>query len=353
MMIIDGHLDLAMNAFRYNRNILRPIAEIRQDERRYSEKGRASNTVALPDMRQARVAICFATVLARLAQVAGDESGYNGQEICHAMALGQLAYYELLERQGHLRILRSWPEVDQHIRGWQTAAPGAEPPLGIVISMEGCDPITTPDEVPFWQQRGLRSASLAHYGLGAYAHGTSTEGSLLPGGRPLLHAFQQAGIILDVVHLADQAFWEAMEAYDGPVMASHGNCRALVPNQRQLSDEQLRAIVARDGVIGVALDMWMLQPGWIHRIAFNEKRVTLAAVADHIDHICQLAGNAAHAAIGSDLDGGYGAEQTPLGFDTIGDLQQLPDLLSARGYTSADIAQIMHGNWLRLLRASM
>jgi membrane dipeptidase len=152
-------------------------------------------------------------------------------------------------------------------------------------------------------------------------------------------------------HFSDQAFWQALDLYDGPILASHNNCRALVPHQRQFSDAQLQAIMARDGVVGVAADAWMLKPGWVGGQSTNVD-VTLDHVVDHIDHICQLAGNPRHAAIGSDLDGGFGREQAPCDLDTIADLQRIPDLLEARGYEAEDIAAIMHGNWLRLLRES-
>ena len=200
-----------------------------------------------------------------------------------------------------------------------------------------------------WYNAGLRLLGPTHYGPGRYAGGTATELGLTALGPPLLREMERLGVLLDLTHLSDQAFWESLEHYNGLVLASHNNCRALVPHQRQFSDEQLKAIFAHDGVIGAAFDTWMLQPGWVVGQTTNEK-VTIANVVDHIDHICQLAGNARHAAIGTDLDGGYGREQSPRDLDTIADLQKLPDLLAGRGYSAADIAAIMHGNWLRLLR---
>jgi membrane dipeptidase len=160
---------------------------------------------------------------------------------------------------------------------------------------------------------------------------------------------EELGILLDLTHLSDKAFWQALDCFNGPVLASHNNCRALVPHQRQFDDRQIRPIVAREGVIGVAFDNWMLRPGWV-RGAHDNPPVTLTHVVDHIDHICQLAGNSQHAGIGSDLDGGFGREQSPSDLDSIEDLQRLPEILSKRGYRDEDIAAIMHGNWLRLLR---
>lgn len=350
MLIIDGHLDLAMNALDWNRDLTRPVSEIRQSERWMTEKGRAANTVAFPELIKGRVMIAFATLLARIAHETNKYQGSNSQEICHAKAMGHLAFYEVCERQGRLAILKDWPAVEEHVEHWKNAAPGDEPPLGVVISMEGADPVTTPDELHFWRERGLRLLGLAHYGASSYAHGTGAVGGLRGEARALLRAMEELGVALDLTHLADEAFWQALDAYDGPVHASHCNCRALVPGQRQLTDDQIKAVVERGGVIGVALDMWMLQPGWVQWIAFNEKEKTLEAVVDHIDHICEIAGSADHVAIGSDLDGGFGIEQTPLGLDTIVDLQKIPGLLLSRGYSEGDVAKIMHGNWLEWLR---
>jgi membrane dipeptidase len=155
-------------------------------------------------------------------------------------------------------------------------------------------------------------------------------------------------MILDVTHLSDQCFDEALDIYRGPVLASHHNSRALVPDQRQLTDEQIKRLISRGAVIGAALDAWMLYPNWVRgKTTPNEAGVTLETVVDHIDHVCQLAGNARHAAIGSDLDGGFGIEQTPADLDTIADLQRLPELLRRRGFKEDDVAGILHGNWVR------
>ncbi len=156
-------------------------------------------------------------------------------------------------------------------------------------------------------------------------------------------------MILDVTHLSDDSFWEAVEHFKGPVLATHSNCRALVPGDRQLTDDMLRHLIERDAVIGAVLDAWMLQPNWI-RGETTPENVSLNTVVDHIDYVCQLAGNARHAAIGSDLDGGYGTEQTPNDLNTIDDLQKIAELLRSRGYAESDIELIFHGNWSNLLQ---
>ena len=221
-----------------------------------------------------------------------------------------------------------------------------------MLAMESSDPIVDPEQVEHWHSIGLRCASLCHYGTGAWAHGTRTEGGLFPRARDLLRAFSAHGIILDVTHLTDEGLWQALEIAEGPLLASHHNARALVPGQRQLDDDMLKALIQRDAVIGTSFDLWMLDPEFVLGQA-NPRRKTLEAVVDHIDHVCQLAGSSRHAAIGSDLDGGFGTEHSPADVDTIADLQAVAGTLSRRGYAPADVEGILSGNWLRLFRKVM
>jgi len=355
MLIVDAHLDLSWNALGWNRNLLDSVYTIRAEEGRMPGKGRAQNTVALPEMRRGRVAISFATMLARSTGTAMPHLDYGSQAQAYGMAQGQLAYYRALERDGHIRILVDKAGLTSHIQEWEAwedhdGDANNAPPLGFVLSMESADPIRDPAQLEEWWHAGLRLLGPAHYGPGRYAGGTGVELGLSDSGAPLLCEMTRLGMILDLTHLSDAAFWEAVKIYDGPVLASHNNCRALVPHQRQFSDEQLKLIIKRDGVVGAAFDIWMLQPGFIR--GDSNKSVTIETVVDHIDHLCQLAGDSRHAAIGSDLDGGFGREQAPCDLDSIADLQQLPDKLSARGYREADINNIMHGNWLRLLHSA-
>lgn len=357
MLLFDAHLDLAMNAMNWNRDITRSVAEIRAAEAGMQQKGRCAGTVALPDMRAGEVGICVATLIARVSYPGNPLPGYASPAIAAAAARGQLAYYRILEAQGELRMIRDAAELAAQAAEWgvgsstsadrsTSTSDGGSRPIGYILSMEGADAILSPDHLGEWWEAGLRAVGLAHYGVSRYAHGTAVCGGLTEMGRPLLRAMEQLGMLLDVTHLCDESFWEALEAFGGRVLASHQNSRVLVPGDRQFTDEQLQAVIERGGVIGAALDAWMLQPGWERGVTTNES-LTLEAVADQIDHVCQLAGSARHAAIGSDLDGGYGTEQCPRDLDTIADLQRIPDLLRARGYSEADIAAIMHGNWQR------
>lgn len=354
MLVIDSHLDLSWNAIQWSRDLRLPVHRIREMEASVSGPGRGQGTVAFPELRRGRVALSFATLLARSTGQPEPHLDYSSASQAFGAARGQLAYYQALVRQEHARIITNLPELERHIAEWQAweSEPQQEsPPLGFVISMESADPILGASELSDWKQAGVRVIGPAHYGPGRYAGGTGSEAGLTPEGVSLLREMARLGILLDVTHLSDRAFWEALNLYDGRVLASHNNCRALVPYQRQLSDEQIQVLVSRRAVIGVALDAWMLNPAWV-RGADDNLPVFLADAANHIDHICQLAGDSRHAALGSDLDGGFGREQSPADLDTIADLQRFPEILARRGYYDDDIAAIMHGNWLRLLRES-
>jgi membrane dipeptidase len=357
MLIIDAHLDLSWNALQWERDLLKSAYTIRTLERNVQGKGRATGTVAYPEMRRGRIFLSVATLFARSTGRPVPQNDYASAAQANGVARGQLAYYRALEKQGHVRIIEDNAGLDAHVAEWQAWDAAHEelteetPPLGFVISMEGADPILEPSELEEWVEAGLRLLGPTHYGPGRYAGGTGTETGLTNIGRQLLPEMQRLGVVLDVTHCSDQSFWEAMELYEGLVLASHNNCRALVPHQRQFSDDQLEAVFEHEGVIGVAMDDWMLHPGWVTGMTTADQ-VPLSRVVDHIDHICQLAGNSDHVGIGTDLDGGYGREQSPGDLDTIADLQRIPAMLKERGYAESDINAIMHGNWLRLFHAA-
>jgi membrane dipeptidase len=350
MLIFDAHLDLAWNAIDWNRNLCQPVFDIRRREREQNMtgKGRGESTVSFPELRRGGVGIFIATLLARLlrANLVPAIQRYETMDAAYAAAQGQLAYYRALEQRGLLRFIRDAGTLEAHVAGWSQG--GADQPLGFILSMEGADPVLSPGQVQEWWDAGLRIIGPAHYGVSPYAHGTGTEGGLFPQGPALLKEMERVGMILDVTHLSDQCFDEALDLYGGPVLASHHNCRALVPDQRQLTDAQVRRLIGRGAVIGAAFDTWMLYPGWVRGETRPEQAgVTLATVVDHIDRVCQLAGNADHAALGTDLDGGFGREQSPCDLDTIADLRRMPDLLRQRGYAEGDVGKILHGNWVR------
>src|SRR5574341_1060787 len=244
MLIIDSHLDLAWNALQWSRNLQQSVYTIRTQESEDTGPGRGQGTVALPEMRNGRIAFCFATLLARSTGRAAPNLDYASPLQAYAVAQGQLDYYRALQEAGEVRLVQDLPALDEHIADWQAWEQDslrAQPEPGLVISMESADPILKPDQLPAWKEAGLRIIGPAHYGPGRYAGGTSTELGLTPDGRALLREMERLGFILDLTHLSDQAFWEALEIFGGAVLASHNNCRALVPHQRQFTDKQIRA----------------------------------------------------------------------------------------------------------------
>ena len=354
MFIFDAHLDLSMNALEWNRDLTRPLDEIRDREKGKTDlKDRGNGTVCLPEMRKNGIGICVATQIARYVKPTSDLPGWHSPEQAWAQSQGQLAWYRAMEERGEMMQIRTAAELDAAVAVW-TNDPPADTPIYYMLSLEGADSMVTIGHVERSYEQGLRAIGPAHYGPGTYAQGTHATGGLGPKGPELLKEMDRLGIILDATHLCDDSFREAMDLFQGRVWASHSNCRALVPNDRQFTDEQTKELIGRGAVIGGALDAWMMVPGWIKRKTTPEDvGVKLEHLVDHIDHVCQLAGNSLHSGIGTDLDGGFGTEQTPLDLNSIADLQKVPAMFKARGYTDEDIANIMHGNFLRFLREAL
>ena len=352
MFTIDAHLDLSMNAMEWNRDITRPLAEINAREQGLTDKpDRGNGTVSLPELRKGNVGLVVATQIARF--VAPDNSlpGWHSPQQAWAHTQGQLAWYQAMEEQGELKQIRNWKQLETHLAYWNQGQDKSQKAIGFILSLEGADSIVNLNYLEKAYEYGLRALGPGHYGPGRYACGTDASAPLSAQGKDLLRKMDELGIILDATHLCDLAFWDALEVFQGPVWASHNNCRALVDHNRQFSDEMIKALIARGAVIGGVFDAWMLSPGWIRgKSTPKERNVTLNTLLDHFDHICQLAGNANHIGIGSDLDGAFGKEQCPSDLDSIADLQKIPDLLQQRGYTPQNIEKVMHGNWLRFLK---
>jgi membrane dipeptidase len=251
---------------------------------------------------------------------------------------------QIRDRAGLERHLALWSKEDLEPRSEKL-------PIGYILSLEGADSLVTLRHLERSVAEGLRAIGPAHYGPGIYANGTDATGGGNARGRELLGEIERLGLILDVTHLCDDCFWEALDLFGGTLWASHHNCRAIVPHNRQLSDEMIRALIERDAVIGATLDAWMLMPNWVRgKTTPEETGVALSHLVDHIDHVCQIAGNALHSGIGSDLDGAFGREQTARDLETIADVARIADVLRQRGYSGADVENIMHGNFIRCLR---
>lgn len=364
-LIFDAHLDLAMNALEWNRDLTRPLAEIRAREAHLRDKpDRGRGTVCLPEMRRGRVAVCVATQIARLEHDAySPVFGWRSPAQAWAMTQAQLAWYRAMEESGELFAIRTRADLETHLALWrsseslsshQSHSSAAPLPIGYLRSLEGADSLITLAHLERAHADGLRALGPAHYGPGVYAQGTNTTGPFPARGVDLLRVAGELGLILDVTHLSDDCCRQALELYRGPLWASHHNARALVPHQRQLADDQFRALVSRGGVVGVCLDAWMTIPNWTRgQTTPPSADLHLTKLVEHIDHYCQLAGNARHVGLGSDLDGAFGTEQVPQDLDSITDLQKLPALLRARGYAEPDITGILSENFLRFLRSAL
>lgn len=352
MFTIDAHLDLSMNAMECNRDLQQPIAAIREREKGMADKpDRGNATVSFEELRKGNIGLVVATQIARYVAPENPLPGWHSPEQAWAHTQAQRAWYREMEEQGELFLVKDLSSLEAHLANWNDEKSPAKKPIGFILSLEGADSLVTLRHLEHAYEYGLRALGPAHYGPGRYANGTDATGEMSANGIALLKEMERLGIILDATHLCDDAFWQAMRHFKGNVWASHQNCRSLVPHNRQHSDEQLRVLIEREAVIGLALDAWMIVPGWVRgQSTPHAMDCNLEKALDHLDHICQLAGNALHVGIGSDLDGAFGTEQCPYDLETIADLQKIPDLLRKRGFSETDVENVMHGNWLRFLR---
>lgn len=349
MLIFDAHLDLSMNAMEWNRDLRWTVEEIRQSEVGLNDKpDRGKNTVSFDAMRKGNIGLCVATQIARYVKRDSKLPGWHSPEQAWAQTQAQLIWYKEMEKDGQLSPIRNAKELQEHLINWNESNQNG--PIGYILSLEGADSIVDIDYLEKSWEQGLRAIGPAHYGPGTYAHGTDSIGGIGSKGKDLLKKIEELGLILDATHLCDQSFWETMKVYNGPVWASHNNCRKFVDHNRQFADEQILELIQRKSVIGIALDAWMMVPNWQRGISTpKEMGVTLDQMINNIDHICQLAGNANHVGIGTDLDGAFGTEQCPSDLNTIADLQTVPEKLRLKGYSEEDIENIMHQNFIDFL----
>jgi membrane dipeptidase len=352
MLIVDAHLDLSMNAMEWNRDLTRPIEEIRSREKALTDKpDRGNGVVNFEELRKGNIGLVVATQIARYVSEQNSLPGWHSPEQAWAQTQAQLAWYKAMEERNELAQINNLTALDHHLQQWNSATNKSNMPIGYILSLEGADSIVTLKHLERAYHSGLRAIGPAHYGPGRYAQGTDATGGMGKMGRELLKEMERLNIILDATHLCDDSFWEALENFNGPVWASHNNCRSIVPHNRQFSDDQLKELIQRGAVIGGVMDAWMLVPSWIRGTSTPQSmKCSLQKLIDHMDHICQLAGNTLHVGIGSDLDGAFGKEQSPTDIETIADLQKIPTLLANRGYKEEDVENITSKNWIRFLR---
>jgi len=333
-LFVDAHLDLAYNALR-SRDLLRPAREQPPDDE-------GTPAVGLPDLRAGGVGLICGTLFCEPAG-AGAPAGYTTADEAHTVARAQLAWYAAQSATRAMRLVRGAGDLPP---------PGGDDPhavpLPAIVLMEGADPIRTPDDVAAWADLGVRAVGLA-WKRTRYAGGTGDPGPLTPAGRDLVPALDAAGMIHDASHLAEDSFWELLDAATGPVMASHSNCRALIPTDRQLSDDMIRALAGRGGVIGVNFyDRFLIPPG-----QYGRRRATLADVVQQVRHLCDVTGDPTRVGLGTDMDGGFGCERLPMELRTAADLPKVAAALAAAGFGPAEVRGIMGENWLAFFRAAL
>ena len=352
MFIVDAHLDLAMNAMEWNRDLRLPINEINEREKGLTDKpDRGNATVCLPELRKGNIGLVVATQIARYVAKGNPLPGWHSPEQAWAQTQAQLAWYKTMEEQGEMVQVKDLKSLNIHLDIWNDGSSAEHKPVGYILSLEGADSLVTLEYLERAYEYGLRAVGPAHYGPGRYANGTDATGEMDKDGLQLLKKMEELNIILDATHLCDDAFWQAMDNFHGHVWASHNLCRTLVDHNRQFSDDMIKVLIEKGAVIGAPFDAWMIVPKWERgRSTPMAMNCNMEKVIDHIDHICQLAGNCLHVGIGSDLDGAYGKEQCPYDLETIADLQNISTLLRQRGYSDSDIENIMHKNWINFLR---
>ena len=359
-LIVDSHCDLAWNMLNYGRDYTRSALETRELERGSLARERNGDSLlGWPEYQRGQVAIVFSTLYAapvRAKEGEWDKLCYSNVDQARRLYLDQMHLYrELVDsKPQYFRQLRSASELRDHLAEWEDPAK-PERPVGLVALMEGADGIRSADELVEWHDLGLRLIGLSWAGT-RYAGGTREPGPLTEEGRRLLKAMADFNFVLDLSHMDEQAALQALDVYEGPIVATHVNCLALLPNfptNRHFSDRVLRGIIERNGIIANVPLNTFLKSNWLRKNGSRREEVPLDTLAAHMDHVCQLAGDALHSGIGSDFDGGFGVQSVPPEIDTVADLQKVATLLRARGYSDADSANILGLNWIHFLEKNL
>ena len=353
-LVVDGHQDIAWNWLELGRHPAESALAGREGEKGTNIPAYTGRrTVGLPECLAGRVGVIFATLFVaprRAGRGSWRRQTYTTAETAHALATEQLDHYKrLADDEPHVRLITTAQESEQVVASWSNSD-DSERLVGLVVSMEGADPVREPAEVHQWHAEGLRIIGPA-WAATRYAGSASERGPLTQLGRELLVEMAQVNMALDLSHMAQAACIEAVESYAGPVIASHSNPRLFHPTDRGLSDDMIGRLVARDGVVGIVPYNRFLQRGW--KTGDPKELVSIQIVVDAIDHVAQIAGSSANVGIGSDFDGGFGAESIPAEMDTIADLLLIAEALDGRGYAQEDIERIMSGNWLRILSRTL
>lgn len=351
MIIVDAHQDIAYNALGYGRDYRKSA----WDHRKREGGKYPPATVGMPDAILGRVALIFATLFTEpfrqsstLSRPPEFNSIYRTPQEAYDKARQQLDYYQrLVDEDSRVRIVRTMRDLDEVLASWGDDRDAAQRLHGLVLLMENGDPILEPRQFEEWVELGVRLVGPA-WKSSRYTGGTGEPGGLTVEGYDLLDVMASFNAILDLSHIAEEAFYQVLDRYEGTIIASHSNPRKFRNSDRHLTDDMIRKLSERDGVMGVVLYNRFLSDDWVKNDPTTA--VTLDTVADAIDHICQITGSAAHVGIGSDFDGGFGADSIPDEMETTTDIRLIADKLGERGYSTADVEAIMSGNFLRKLR---
>lgn len=350
LIIVDAHQDIGYNYMEAGRDFLKPALVKRQLEDNSLEavKHRGIATLSLPEALMGRVGIIFGTLYAS-PQFSPLPSKYNYEtpQEAYQIAMTQLDYYKrLLDSDNRLVLIDAPTSLAQVLSTWAEGTTFADHKLGLVLLMEGADPIIEPRQAEEWYAQGVRIIGPA-WSETRYAGGTGRPGPLTRLGFELLDVMADLGMILDLSHLAEKAYLQAIDHYEGVLIASHSNPRHFVDRDRMLSDEMILRLAERDGVMGLVPYNRFMSPDW--SLGSPKDQLTIDDFIDMIDYVCQLTGSVHHVGIGTDWDGGFGAESIPAPFDTIADLWLLHDALQQRGFIAEHIQAILGGNFLRIL----
>jgi membrane dipeptidase len=357
-LIIDSHQDLAWNMLTYGRDYTRSVIETRRLENGTKTPERNGDSiVGWPEYQRGKVAVVFSTLFAAPARKkeSFDSLWYADAKSAYGLYRNQIDVYRKLadSQPNKFRLVSSGKELDSVIEHWNTPMQTDEGhPVGLIYLMEGSEGIRSPDELGEWWDLGLRMIGLAWTG-NRFCGGTGEPGPLTDEGRQLISAMADYNFILDLSHMDEASAFESLDRYEGPVIATHANCAALMQGaetNRHLPDHVIRGLIERDGVIGLIPFNTFLKVGWKRDRGSRREEVPLDVLISHMDHVCQLAGDSLHVGIGSDFDGGFGLQSIPPELDSIADLQMVASKLVERGYSASDAENILGGNWLRFLR---
>jgi membrane dipeptidase len=356
-LIVDAHEDIAWNMLTFGRDYTQPIEDTRQRENgSYIVENNGDTTISWQEYQRGRIALVFATLFAAPARVKGadwDTEVYANAEEAYKIYSRHVDVYDRLFDQHPDKFIPilTTRQLETLLEQWDQ--PDSAAPTGFIKLMEGADGIRRIGELEEWWERGVRIIGPAWMST-RYCGGTREPGPLTKEGRALLNAMAPIGFSLDLSHMAWESALEALDLYEGPIIASHANALKQVKNgtsNRFLTDEIIEGIIQREGVIGIVPFNRFLIQDWKNSDPRSD--CSLDMVAAQMDYICQKAGNTHHVGFGTDFNGGFGLQQLPPELDTIADLQQVAPLLEARGYSQIDIAAIFGGNWIEILRRTL